>query len=81
MSPMVQGISLGTAFALPLELFFFNRRTFGCILYSMFKMVVTMVTQLNELRPLAEVDCYNGRLCITFSINSATATVRAIQNV
>lgn len=55
---MVQGISLGTTFAIPLELSFFNKGTLGCILYSMYKMAVTMVTQLNEMRPLVVADCY-----------------------
>lgn len=33
-----------------------------------------MVTQLNELRPLAEVDCYKGRPWITFSVNFGPTT-------
>lgn len=80
-SPVVQGISLGTVFALPLEYFFFNRRTFGCILNSMYKTVVAMVTQLNELRPLAEVDCYKGRRRIAFHIKFGMANLKVIQRV
>lgn len=34
----------------------------------MYKMVVTVVTQLNELRPLAEADCYSERLCFLHSL-------------
>ena len=45
----------------------------------MYKIVVAMVTQLNELRPLAEVDCYKGWLCITFSINFGMATIKVFQ--
>lgn len=47
----------------------------------MYKMGAAMFTRLNELRLLAEVDCYKGRLCITFSINFGMATIKVIQNV
>ena len=45
----------------------------------MFNMAVTMVTQLNEMRPLAGADCYKGRLYITFTINPGKATIKVLQ--
>ncbi len=69
------------AFCSILGIIDFNRRTFGCFLYSMYKMVVAMVTQLNELRPLTEVDCYKARLCITFSTNFGMAAIDVTQKV
>lgn len=67
MSPVVQGSSLGAEFALLLEsFFFFSRTTFACFMYSQYKMVVTMVTKINET--CAGADCSKGGLCITFSV-------------
>lgn len=59
--------------------FFFSRITFDCFLYSMYKLVVAMVTQLNELGAFVEVDCGRRRLCAYILSYIGMANIKGLQ--